>query len=69
MQGGGRRGEGPDEITNLGELMPDVARQRIYAADYGKMQIVGCYDSTYHRLIMTLDDEIQFGYLNLEKIV
>jgi len=43
IAGGGRRGEGPDEITNLGELIPDVARQRLYAADYGKMQILG-YD-------------------------
>lgn len=43
IAGVGHRGEGPDEITNLGELMPDEVHQRIYAADYGKMKMMG-YD-------------------------
>lgn len=41
ITGTGRSGEGPDEYTSLGELMPDVIHQRIYAADYGKMKISG----------------------------
>ena len=28
-----------------------------------------CYDKTHHRLFMVFDDEIQFGYLNLEGII
>ena len=43
IAGIGHSGEGPDEITSLGELMPDVLHKRIYVADYGKMQISG-YD-------------------------
>lgn len=39
----GSFGEGPDEITSLGELIPDEKHHRLYVADYGKMQILG-YD-------------------------
>ena len=28
-----------------------------------------CYDKDNNRLIMSLDDEIQFGYLNLDGIL
>lgn len=43
IAGTGHPGEGPDEITSLGELIPDIVHQRIYVADYGKMKILG-YD-------------------------
>ena len=37
--GTGHPGEGPNEITSLGELIPDEIHQRIDVADYGKMRI------------------------------
>lgn len=33
-------GEGPDEITMLGELIPDKVHHRLFVADYGKMKIM-----------------------------
>lgn len=43
ITGTGHPGEGPDEITNIGELIPDKAHRRLYVTDYGKMQVKG-YD-------------------------
>lgn len=43
IMGTGHPGEGPDEITMMGELIPDKIHRRLYATDYGKMQILG-YD-------------------------
>lgn len=41
ITGAGHSGEGPDEITNMGEIIPDEVHRRIYVADYGKMKIMG----------------------------
>lgn len=41
VAGTGHPGEGPNEITSLGELIIDGINQRIYVADYGKMQLLG----------------------------
>lgn len=43
VAGAGQPGMGPNEITNLGELMTDAVHRRLYVADYGKMQLLG-YD-------------------------
>ncbi|WP_294628974.1 6-bladed beta-propeller [uncultured Bacteroides sp.] len=43
ITGTGHPGEGPNQITRLGELIPDSIHQCIYVADYGKMKILG-YD-------------------------
>lgn len=40
ITGTGHPGEGPDEITRLGELMLDEKHRQLYVTDYGKMQIV-----------------------------
>jgi len=39
VTGMGHQGEGPDEITSLGEIVCDELNNRIFAADYGKMKI------------------------------
>lgn len=43
IAGGVHPGEGPDEITSIGELIPDEIHHRLYVTDYGKMRILG-YD-------------------------
>ena len=40
IAGAGHPGEGPNEITNIGELIPDEVNRRIYVTDYGKMKIM-----------------------------
>ena len=39
ITGIGHPGEGPDEITSLGDLIPDEIHHRLYVTDYGKMKI------------------------------
>lgn len=40
LAGTGHPGEGPNELTMMGEIIPDEINHCIYAADYGKMKIV-----------------------------
>ena len=37
--------------------------------DVGFQIVSFCYDKDCDRIIMNLDDEIQFGYLDLDKII
>lgn len=54
-------------ITNL--LVYDLDGNYMKTLKVGYNIVLFCYDSTYNRLIMTLDDEIQFGYLDLDGII
>ncbi|MDR2929142.1 MAG: hypothetical protein LBV41_13240 [Cytophagaceae bacterium] len=37
--------------------------------DVGYPTLVFCYDKEYNHLIMTLDDEMQFAYLDLDGLL
>lgn len=39
LMGVGKPGEGPDEITNMGIIVPDEEHNRFYLPDYGKLKI------------------------------
>lgn len=39
----GTKGEGPDELTNMGQVFADESRKKLYVADYGKNKILS-YD-------------------------
>lgn len=41
ITGFGHPGEGPDEITSLGELITDEKHRCLHVTDYGKMQLFG----------------------------
>ena len=47
----------------------DLKGNYLQTLDIGYDMIDCVYDKTYHRLFMVFDDEIQFGYLDLEGIV
>lgn len=40
IAGTGHPGEGPHELTNCGEIIPDGINRRIYVPDFGKMKLL-----------------------------
>lgn len=74
ISGIGHPGEGPDEITSLGELIPDEMHRRLYVTDYGKMQILGYnldsiilapnYLPEYKTEINKITTPVMFSYVN-----
>lgn len=47
----------------------DIEGNYLKTLDVGYRLIRFCYDSTYDRLIMCFDDDIQYGYLDLKNLI
>ena len=62
---GGLWGRGRTEKIHVFDLKGNYQK----TLDIGYAISSCCYDKTHHRLFMVFDDEIQFGYLNLEGII
>lgn len=50
-------------------LVYDLDGNYIKTLNVGYNIIIFCYDSEYNRIIMVLDDEIQFAYLDLDGLL
>ena len=50
-------------------LVYDINGNYIKPLDIGYHILNFCYDEDHHRLILHADDDIQFGYLDLEGII
>lgn len=58
----------PDRYPSL-MLVYDVNGNYLKTLDLGYHILDFCYDEEHHRLILHADDDIQFGYLDLEGII
>ena len=58
-----------DEYYPTKMLVYDVNGNYLKTLDIGYRVLNFCYDEEHHRLILHADDDIQFGYLDLEGII
>ncbi len=65
----GERNPDAGNISVSKLLVYDLDGNYIKTLDVGYNIGIFCYDSEYNRIIMVLDDEIQFGYLELNEIL